>query len=300
MRPIAPLFIISVMMLFLSCDRANKTKDPLSGDGSDSTGAVTESKDLFEGTIETKQELMSSGGVLSNTIEYVIAGDKMSRRLKRGGITALTNIEAGMIIDLKADSVILFQRDALNKIYCKISLKQYREDMKQKVGAETASPYTPYESIFLPLTSVGLIAVNKPDTVTIMKMKCDLLDITQENKHWEIQHCNELKVKRETVELIFYNLPEQAEGFPCIYKFSMNSGAAKTPVTEKGDDLFNKALKALDKALSVITESTVHIKEIKPGKVEFFEKEIMKEYTQVSSLAELEAKFKSEGGGFGD
>ena len=214
-------------------------------------------------------------------------------------ISKLAKGEAGTIIDIKEDSVIIFHGNSFDKFYCKISIDQYRKEMKEKIGTETVSPFKPYESIFLPLGTTHPKEKNIRDTVTIMKMKCDLLDIVKDDHHWEIQHCRELKVKRDMTELIFFNIPAQAEGFPCIYKYEIltrNSEAAK-----QEQNALDKLLNVVDKIVSAITECKVEIKKIEPGKPEFIEKEIMENYTRVSSLAELEAKFPERGdGGFDD
>jgi hypothetical protein len=288
--------IVTMALLFFSCDRAAEMKDSLFGESNDSTGAAATGSGFFEGTITARQELMSSGAILSSTIEYNIAKHKISRKVKDGGITAFTDNEAGVIIDLKEDSVTVFQRDALKKLYCKMSIGAYRKEMKLKAGVDNVSHSTPYESIFLPLAPAGAVMKNQQDTVTILKMKCDLLDIVQGNNHWEIQHCRPLKVKRELVELMFFNIPLQSEGFPCIYKFEVLSGSGSQPAA--GDDvkLLNKMLKALDKVVAAITECSIEVKEIKPGKPEFFDKEIIEGYERVGSLADLEAEFAPSGG----
>lgn len=189
------------LLLILSCNYLNKNKN-----------AATKQEPYFEGEIKVSESQGLYGELFKVHTTYVISENVFKRHQVLGGLNSTLNIYAGIIIDLKKDSVVLYYVNSGTKNKHTLSVKDYKAYI-QANEITYVSP-SPYDATFMFLGSHRLLKQVK-DSMKIQEFTCDYtmfhdsLDILKQ----EVFDTKDIKVKREILEMVFIQIPEEVN-FP--------------------------------------------------------------------------------------
>lgn len=168
----------------------------------------------FEGIITVSESRGLYGSLFKNYTTYSISENYIKREQKLGGITSVFDIYAGIIIDLKKDRVILYHADKLmgTKNKHTINVKEYKTNTKYK-SLPISIPST-VDNTYKTLPDYNIIKQVK-DSIILKEFKCDYTIYRDDSKilKQEVFDTKEIKVKRELLQMMFMNIPEETN-FP--------------------------------------------------------------------------------------
>ncbi len=134
----------------------------------------------------------------------------MKREQRMGGVNSVFDGYAGMVIDLKKDSITLYYSDALPSLKNKhtVSIKEFQTNEKYKLLPNTLP--SPIDNTFNFLPN-NLLIKQIQDSATINNYKCDysLFKDSTEILKQELFDTKKLKIKRQMLEMMFYKLPKE-------------------------------------------------------------------------------------------
>lgn len=188
--------IISLLIILIltSCSNEQKAKE----------------EPYFEGEITLSESRGLYGSLFKVHTTYTISENCLKREQKLGGLNSLANTYAGIIIDLKKDSIVLYYSDGLRGVNNKhtISVQEYKTNPKYK--EISSSPPSPIDGTFKLLPKYELSKQVKDSTniegfVSDYSLYKDEIPIFKQ----EIYDTKSLKIKRELLELAFQDIPKE-------------------------------------------------------------------------------------------
>ncbi|MFD2561465.1 hypothetical protein [Aquimarina rubra] len=222
----------------LSC---NFLEDKKEGNTEDKDKKEEDNRLYFEGEIKLSESRGLYGSLTKVHTTYYISENKIKREQEWGGVYSMLENYAGIIIDLKKDRVVMYYADKLSSTRNKhtLSIKDYKTHLKTKVMPKGIP--SPVDRTFELLLDYRLINQVKDSTV-IKGFKSDFTryhDDTDFLKQ-DVFDSKEIKVKRELLEMVFMNLPEEIN-FPL-------KSEVKTTFSEISNDsiIKGKQTKAID------------------------------------------------------
>jgi|GEM_PF-5535665 len=222
------LAVFILTSLCISCN--NKEKDK-----------ADDSEPYFEGEITLAETRGLYGSLFKVHTTYLISENSIKREQKLGGINSVLDNYAGIIIDLKKDSVVLYYSDQLSGIKNKhtTSLKDYKSNAKYKSFPSNIP--SPVDNTFQLLPDYNLIKQVK-DSITIKGFKSDytLYKDSSEILKQQVFDTKGIKVKREFLQMVFNGIPEEIN-------FPLKSDLTTTLSDIRNDSILNgQQSKAID------------------------------------------------------
>lgn len=218
---------ISLLLLifFIGCkDEQKKTEEP-----------------YFEGEITLSESRGLYGSLFKVHTTYTLSENYFKREQKLGGINSVFNTYAGVIVDLEKDSIVFYYVDELlgKKIKHTTSIKDYNTSHKYNTFPNTLP--SPIDNTFNLLPDYNLIKQIKNST-EIKGFKSDYTLYKDESKIFkqEIYDSKDIKIKREFLEIVFPNIPDEIN-------FVLKSDLKTTISDINNDSIINsKQSKAID------------------------------------------------------
>ncbi|GGX33660.1 hypothetical protein [Aquimarina muelleri] len=252
MKKITILKYTTVFIFLCFCWCCNDIKN-----GSDNT------KPYFEGEISLSESRGLYGSLFKVNTTYFISENHIKREQKLGGINSVFNSYAGIFIDLKKDSVVLYYSDMLSgkKNKHSTSIKEYTSNKKYK-NLPNSLP-SPVDNTFKLLPNYKRSNQVK-DSIKIKEYTSDYT-LYQEDSgilKQEVFDTKEIKVKRELLEMVFMNIPKEIN-------FLLKSDLKTTISDISNDSIVNgKQSKAIDLFLRDVFQKKDSIKSDKKTDLE--------------------------------
>ncbi|WP_299442896.1 hypothetical protein [uncultured Aquimarina sp.] len=231
----------SSIFLFLILTSCNFLNDK-SEENSDQVHQKEEdNRPYFEGEIKLSESRGLYGSLTKVHTTYFISENIIKREQRWGGVYSVLDNYAGIIIDLKKDSVVMYYADKLSNTKNKhtLSIEAYKTHLKTKIMPKGIP--SPVDRTFELLPNYKLINQVKDSTV-IKGFKSDFTRYHGDTDFLkqDVFDSKEIKVKRELLEMIFLNLPEEIN-FPL-------KSEVKTTFSEISNDsiIKGKQTKAID------------------------------------------------------
>ncbi|MBW1295923.1 hypothetical protein [Aquimarina litoralis] len=219
---------IFISILFLSC---NSSKTPKEED----------TRPYFEGEIKLSETRGLYGALTKVHTTYYISENKIKREQKWGGVYSVLDNYAGIIIDLEKDSVTMYYADKFSNVRNKhtLSIEKYKSYLVTKT-IPNGIP-SPVDHTFELLPEYKLIHQVKDSTV-IQSFTSDFTRYHDDSDflNQDVFDSKDIKVKRELLEMIFMNLPEEIN-FPLKSESKLTFSEISNDSIIKG-----KQTKALD------------------------------------------------------
>lgn len=236
------IIIYSFIFLSLALNSCNFLGSNNEGNSTkDIDSAEEDNRPYFEGEIKLSESRGLYGDLTKVHTTYFISEYKIKREQRWGGVYSVLDNYAGIIIDLKKDSVVMYYADKFSDKRNKhtLSIKDYKLQLKNKV-IPSGIP-SPVDHTFKLLPAYRLIEQIKDSTI-IKEFSCDFTryhDDTDFLKQ-DIFDSKEIKVKRELLDMVFLNLPDEIN-------FPLKSDV-KTTFSEISNDsiIKGKQTKAID------------------------------------------------------
>lgn len=185
--------------LFISCKNKNDKKI-----------SETDNRPYFEGEIELEVTQGLYGKLFKQNTSYYISENIFKREQKLGGVNKVFDNYAGIIIDLKKDSVVLYYVSNIQNIKNKhtLSISAYKNYLDAN-NIPTSGP-SPFDLTFQMTDGFKLIK-QKKDSLKINNFLCDYSLYKDSNgiTKQEIFDTREIKVKRALLEMVFINIPSE-------------------------------------------------------------------------------------------
>lgn len=220
-------FLIILYCLLPSCD----STAPKNSDSS-----LTAS--FFEGEITISESRGLYGRLFKIHTSYWISEDIFRREQRMGGVNSVFNRSAGIVINLNKDSVILYYSDLTNKIKHVLTVEDYKARLSESMfPLKTPSPIDGTFNFLAEYKAKKMVK----DSVNIKGFEADYSLYIEDIFQQEVFDTKEIKVKRELLEIVFVNLPQETN-FPLQSEF-------KTIISRiKNDSIINsKQVSLLDK-----------------------------------------------------
>lgn len=198
---LATSFIL--IALYFSCNDKSENKDR-----NKIKTPVTDNRPYFEGEIELESTQGLYGELFKQYTTYYISENVIKREQKMGGVNEVFDNYAGIIVDLKKDSVMLYYVSKMENIKNKhtLSIKDY----KRYIDSNNIPAFVPsaFDITFHTFDGYKFVK-QKKDTLKINNFMCDysLYKDSKSITKQEIFDTKEIKVKRELLEIVFINLP---------------------------------------------------------------------------------------------
>ncbi|WP_298546378.1 hypothetical protein [uncultured Aquimarina sp.] len=229
---------IVLLCVLASCNFLNDKKNGVTEEIGDKE---EDNRPYFEGEIKLSESRGLYGSLTKVHTTYFISENKIKREQRWGGVYAVLDNYAGIIIDLKKDSVVMYYADKLSNTKNKhtLSIKDYKFQLENK-EMPSGIP-SPVDRTFKLLSEYKLIEQIKDSTI-IKEFSCDFTryhDDTGFLKQ-DVFDSKEIKVKRELLDMVFLNLPDDIN-------FPLKSDV-KTTFSEISNDsiIKGKQTKAID------------------------------------------------------
>lgn len=230
-------WLVITLLFLVSCQSKKENK-------------ISESDDrpYFEGEIELEVTQGLYGELFKQYTTYNISENVIKREQKLSGVNKIFDNYAGIIIDLKKDSVLLYYVSKLENIKNKyaLSIKDYKKYLDSNNIA--ASAPSPFDLTFIGFDNFNFVK-QKKDSLKIQNFMCDYALYKYDKgitKH-EIFDTKEIKVKRALLEMLFINLPEEIN-FPLKSDF-------KTTISDISNDTILNGENA--KSLETLTRKLI-------------------------------------------
>src|SRR5690606_33038118 len=163
-----------------------------------------------EGVIKLSESRGLYGSFFKVHTTYHISENRMKREQELGGVNAVFNIYAGMVIDLQKDSIVLYYADGLagTKNKHTLSIREYNNHITTNHIPQSVP--APYDNTFKLLPEYVKNGFVK-DSTEIKGFMCDYTLYKDSLKilKQEVFDTKEIKIKRPLVELTFLNIPAE-------------------------------------------------------------------------------------------
>lgn len=197
-----------------------------------------EAEVYFEGEIKLSESRGLYGSLTKIHTNWWISENIIKREQRLGGLNAIFNAYAGIIVNIEKDSVTLYFADFTTKSKHTLSVADY----KRRLGGQEIQMMTP-SPIDLTFDFLGAYNSEKhvKDSMDIKGFTSDYTLYLDDLLQQEVFDTKEIKVKRELLEMVFHKLPADIN-FPL-------KSAIKTILSRiKNDTLINNPIVAdLDK-----------------------------------------------------
>lgn len=187
------LFKLTIIILLVSCKTEEKEELP-----------------YFEGEIKLSESRGLYGSLFKVHTTYTIAENYFKREQRLGGVNSVFSTYAGIIIDLKKDSVILYSAD-------KLSGKKNKHTTTIK-AFKTASNYknfpnslpSPVDNTFKLLPNYNL-KKQVEDSTLIKNFKSDYTQYIDNANilKQDLFNTKKIRIKRAVLEMVFPNIPNE-------------------------------------------------------------------------------------------
>ena len=162
----------------------------------------------FEGEITLSESRGLYGNLFKVHTTYKLSENYIKREQKLGGLNSVFDTYAGIIVDLEKDSIVLYYADKLlgKKNKHTTSVKVYAKNVKSFPN----SLPSPVDNTFNLLSDYSLINQTK-DSTEIKGFKSDYTLYNDKSKIFkqEIFDSKDIKTKRELLEIVFHNIPDE-------------------------------------------------------------------------------------------
>ncbi|MHA7057711.1 hypothetical protein ACWGOQ_0010860 [Aquimarina sp. M1] len=214
----------------------------------------------FEGEIKLSESRGFYGSLTKVHTTYFISENKIKREQRWGGVYTVLDNYAGIIIDLKKDSIVMYYSDKFSDKKNKhtLNIDAYKSHIKTKTMPQGVP--SPIDRTFESLPNYKLINQVKDSTV----IKEFISDFTRYHDDTDflkqdVFDSKEIKVKRELLEMIFINLPEEIN-FPLksevktTFSEISNDSIIKGQQTKAIDQLARNILRKNDSTIKKETD----------------------------------------------
>lgn len=294
---LAVLLAVTTLMA-LGCSREPPKEKELPARGDEAAP-----KDLpvpFTGTIQAR---FTQGKLSAADVTYTID----HRRIKREAVTAdmvRTNLPgepdlAGVIVDLERNQVILYRRYLGDRRhFVTLSLEAYRQMMSNLLSA-TDPTATGYSTYYLELPrNKPTVAINQKDAVTVGGLQCDHLSLESGSTTVLTDHCRQIVVDRQLVELVEAAVPAEVEGFPCRVEVYWKAPDRPLPSDgSRAERLLQQGLNAAERAAGkLLAEMRNELTALHPGQVSDTDFAPPEGFLRAESLGDFSSKFQHSSG----
>jgi len=235
-------FIIFCTTFFSSCNFSKTSKDE-------------DTIPYFEGEIKLSETRGLYGALTKVHTTYYISEHTIKREQRWGGVYSVLDNYAGIIIDSRKDSVVMYYADKFSKVRNRhtLSIKKYKSYLETKT-IPSGIP-SPIDHTFELLPDYKLIHQVKDSTV----IKGFTSDFTRYHDSsdllgQDVFDSKEIKVKRDFLEMIFINLPTEIN-FPLksdvklTFSEMSNDSIVQGKQTKVLDQLARKILRKKDSTI---------------------------------------------------
>ncbi|WP_299256807.1 hypothetical protein [uncultured Aquimarina sp.] len=229
---------IILLCVFASCNFLNDKKNEAAEETGDKE---KDNRPYFEGEIKLSESRGLYGSLTKVHTTYFISENRIKREQRWGGVYSVLDNYAGIIIDLKKDSVVMYYADKFSDKRNKhtLSIKDYKSQLENKVMPKGIP--SPVDHTFKLLPEYKLIEQIKDSTI-IKEFSCDFTRYHNDTDFLkqDIFDSKEIKIKRELLDMVFLNLPDEIN-------FPLKSDV-KTTFSEISNDsiIKGKQTKAID------------------------------------------------------
>lgn len=192
--------IFTLLFTLTSCDFISKKEKK-----SDDIKATNLEKAYFEGEIELSESRGYKGSLFKIHTNFLISENRIKREQKLGGLNALFNTKAGIIVDLEKDSVTLFYSDPISKYKHTSTIEAYK-NYSDTTQVYSTTP-SPVDLTFNYLPEYNVTKQVK-DSMIIQGFTSDYTLYNASFLQQEIFDTKDIRIKRELLEVVFYNLQE--------------------------------------------------------------------------------------------
>ncbi len=164
----------------------------------------------FEGEITLTESRGLYGALFKINTTYTLSENYLKREQRLGGVTSLLGTYAGIIVDLDRDSVCFYHVNKMAGYQKKhtTSIASYRSDPKYQSWPE--SPPSPVDQTFRLLPDYHFIRHVKDSTeIEDFQVDYSLYRDGSGLLKQEVFDTKEIKVKRQLVEMVFMDIPEE-------------------------------------------------------------------------------------------
>ena len=229
MRFLKLALLLFLFFSFASCNFLSKDTDQKEKKASE--------EHYFEGEIKLSESTGYQGSLFKVYTTYLISENKIKREQKAKGLNAVFNMKNGIIIDLVKDSVTLYYSDVFQKNKHSLSVKEYDNYLKTK--NHYPQGFSPIDGTFTFLSTYKAHKTVK-DSSSIQGFMTDYMLYIDDIFQQEVFDTKDIKVKRELLEMVFYQLPKEIN-FPLRSEF-------KSIISNvKNDSLIHKTVQLKDK-----------------------------------------------------
>lgn len=230
--------LLFLFFSFASCNFLSKDNDQKDEKAS--------GKRYFEGEIKLSESRGYQGSLFKVYTTYLISENKIKREQKAKGLNAVFNMKNGIIVDLAKDSVTLYYSDVFQKNKHLLSVKEYDHYLKTK--NHYSQGFSPIDGTFTFLSTYEAHKTVK-DSSFIQGFMTDYTLYIDNIFQQEIFDTKDIKVKRELLEMVFYQLPKEIN-FPLRSEFKSIISSVKN------DSLIHKTVQLKDKISKDILHKT--------------------------------------------